>query len=128
MIKRITFFSVVFLLLGSTAHSQAQSEAQSLHPVVQKYVDMLDLSDEQTEALQAVYEETAARSKEIDDEMTAARMSVRDNIQKATPSEKERHRNEMNELSKQRIELKAKRAEKLEEIITPEQKEILENQ
>jgi len=128
MLKRLSFLVAVFLFIGSSAYSQNQSDAQSLHPVVQKYVDMLDLSDEQTVALQTVYEETAMRSKEIDDEMTAARMAVRDNIQKATPSEKERHKNEINELSKERMELKTKRAEKLDEIITPEQKEILENQ
>ncbi len=126
MLNRISFLTAVFLLFGSSVFSQ--TDAQSLHPEVQKYVDMLDLDNEQTEALQAVYEETTARSKEIDNEMTAARIAVRDNIQKATPSEKERHKNEINELSKERMELKTERVEKLDEITTPEQKEILENQ
>ena len=121
-----TIATAALLCISVSLFSQSQSETQSLHPEVQRYTDLLDLSEEQTEALQAVYVETAARGEELDAEMKEARMSQRDNIQDATPSEKEQYRTSMNDLSKERLMLKQERADKLEELLTPEQKKLLE--
>lgn len=118
--------SAAFLFLSLSMFSQTGTEAQLLHPEVQRYADLLDLTEEQTESLQAVYVDTATRGKEIDVEMKDARMAQRDNIQNATPSEKEQFRTDMNDLSKERLKLKQERADKLEELLTPEQKKILE--
>ena len=119
--------SAAFLFFSLSMFSQTGTEAQLLHPEVQRYTDLLDLNEEQTEALQAVYVDTAARAKEIEVEMKDARMAQRDNIQNATPSEKEQFRTDMNDLSKERLMLKQERAEKLEELLTPEQKKTLED-
>lgn len=118
--------SAAFLFFSLTMFSQTGTEAQLLHPEVQRYTDLLNLSEDQTESLQAVYVETAARGKEVDTEMKDARMAQRDNIQNATPSEKEQFRTDMNELSKERLMLKQERADKLQELLTPEQQKILE--
>lgn len=126
MTNRIHTVATVFVLfLSISLFSQVKSEGPLLHPEVQRYTNDLELSSEQTSELQKVYEETTIRSKEIDAEMTAARMAKRDNIQNATPSEKEQFRNEMNKLAKERINLKTIRVERLEELLTPEQKAVL---
>ncbi|NND93229.1 MAG: hypothetical protein HKN45_00070, partial [Flavobacteriales bacterium] len=94
-----TIASATLLFLSVSLFSQTQTGDQLLHPEVQRYTDLLELSDEQTDALQAVYIETATRGKEIDTEMKEARLSQRDKLQNATPSEKEQYRTDMNELS-----------------------------
>ena len=117
-----TLATVFVLFLSISLFSQVQSEEKLLHPEVQRYTNVLELSPEQTAELQSVYEETAVRGKEIDAEMTEARIAQRDNIQNAPPSEKEQFRSDMNELSNERILLKNARKEGLKELLTPEQK------
>ena len=126
MSHRIHTLATVFVLfLSISLFSQVQSEEQLLHPEVQRYTNELGLSSEQTVELQSVYEETTVRGKEIDAEMTEARKAQRGTIRNATPSEKEQYRSDMNELSKERITLKTFRKERLNEILTPEQKVLL---
>lgn len=124
-----SYFWAAALAMFFTLNAAAQENATAdLHPYVVKMTELLNLSQEQSDQLEAVYADTAKRGEALDAEMKETRLAYRNEIDTATPAQKAAHKERMSDLSKERKMLIQERQDFLQSILTPEQKEIFEAQ